>query len=58
MKRVQAQKPFIYYEALKQWETFTIVIYALITLYVIWLCFEGGNKIQSGTVFGYAVHHI
>ncbi|XHR94500.1 hypothetical protein ACFJIV_30210 [Mucilaginibacter sp. UC70_90] len=55
MKKVKALKPFIHYEALKRWEIATFLIYASITLYIIWLCFEGGNKIQNETVFGYAV---
>ena len=55
MKRVQTRKPFIYYEALKQWEIITIVIYALITLVIALSSFVFDIETRQNSVIGYAI---
>ncbi|QEM06732.1 hypothetical protein DIU31_025675 [Mucilaginibacter rubeus] len=55
MKRVQAQKPFIYYETLKQWEIITVVIYALITVVIILSPFVFDIETRQNSVIFYAI---
>ena len=55
MKRVQAQKPFIYYETLKQWEIITVVIYALITVVIVCSPFILSIKAMQNSIIAYSV---
>lgn len=55
MRKAKERKPFIYYEALKQWEIITIVIYALITLVIALSPFIFDIETRQNSVIIYAI---